>query len=242
MNKYLHRVFVSLVSYNKDVGFEQGFFGRNFQDIVQRTRGCVREINSVLDECDKTLRSCRAYRELAGQDTDVSDTPRHINKLQAYIKNLNREIDRALSSFPRHEAGERKNSSPARVPRSSEKVDFQVKINPEEKHLPIYFFGVQGDDLPPSGSHMKEWLGGKGAGLALMANEKPAEFEKWLRKKSREGPHLRQGFGEQAWLDQRGITKEQVKSGVFQLRVPPGFTITSEQTKLWNERREKGEA
>lgn len=91
-----------------------------------------------------------------------------------------------------------------------------------EAQLPIYYFGqyTEGIDsvVPRGNEKMKPVLGGKGANLAGMANDLAVQFDEWLA-------------GEGLSAEERADAAKN-----FKLRVPPGFTITTEQTKLWNDR------
>lgn len=95
------------------------------------------------------------------------------------------------------------------------------------EHPPVYYFGIYdpsiNSELPRGDIKMKSLLGGKGAGLADMANQlslRADSYEAWLR-------------------DEKGLSPERIVK--YKLRVPLGYTITTEQTRHWKERRDQGE-
>ncbi|MEW6101647.1 MAG: putative PEP-binding protein [Candidatus Omnitrophota bacterium] len=97
--------------------------------------------------------------------------------------------------------------------RVREEISASSSLMQASQYPPIYYFGKFVDNidklLAKGAAIMRELLGGKGANLAEMANELAAVFN------------------------------EKFKDKGFTLNVPPGFTVTTEQTKLWRERREE---
>ncbi|MBU1864386.1 MAG: phosphoglycerate kinase, partial [Candidatus Omnitrophica bacterium] len=85
----------------------------------------------------------------------------------------------------------------------------------DDEHPPIYYFGnypVHYDQFLPKGTAgMTSLLGGKGGNIAEMINDFPGEFKEWAK-------------------EQPKYTEVADK---VSLDVPPGFTITTEQTKSW---------
>jgi len=106
-------------------------------------------------------------------------------------------------------------------------VKHNTKMSDNEKNFPIYFFGIDGDELPRATREMKKVVGGKGANVAHIANMGPG-FKKWLSE----------NLNDEAWLKKRGITREEIEAGLIKSQTAPGFTVSTEQTGLW---KEKGE-
>ena len=88
-----------------------------------------------------------------------------------------------------------------------------------QEHPPVYYFGIYdpgiNSQLPRGNIKMKSLLGGKGAGLADMANELSLKADSY-----------------EAWLgDEKGLLPEKIAK--YKLRVPLGYTITTEETRRW---------